>query len=180
MLYCETIGKAVDAINCKRLQESIANCVSCVHFLNEQILGEQKAKAVVQTKRLSSSWGDTCRRAYAKIRTPTGPRSAECWRGQVGGSPSQTLLSPWWRGQEVVQLADGEGRGQAVGTELRRELGTRSRGLVRMRREVRGRTREAASHSTSVDTSREGLVRCQGKLLVGRYAQDRHIGFPLA
>lgn len=70
-------------MNCKRLQESIANCVSCVHFLNEKVLGQQKAKVVVQIKRLSS-WCDTCSGAYSKIRTTSGPRSAG-WGGRDGG-----------------------------------------------------------------------------------------------
>lgn len=82
-------------MNWKRLQESIANCVGCVHFLNEKVSWEQKAKAVVQIKRISSSWGDTCTRAYVKIRTPSGPRSAGVMEGTEWrhGPLPQTLLS---------------------------------------------------------------------------------------
>lgn len=69
-----------------------------------------------------------------------------------------------------------------------RELGTRSRGLVKMkdckmRGEVRGGKRGAASHYTNTDTeSGLGLVpvKAVGGLVAGRYARDRHVGFPLA
>ena len=81
-------------MNCKRLQQSIANCVSCVHALNEKVLREQKAKEIAQIKRLNSSVGDICRWVYAKIGTQSGPRSAGVIEGMgCRRDPLPQLLS---------------------------------------------------------------------------------------
>lgn len=172
-------------MNCKRFQESIANCVSCVCFPDEKFLGEQEAKVVVQIKRLSSPWGDTCRRACAKVRTQSVSGQQERWRGQAGGVvPAQALLFPvkgtgdstacWWRRQATCSGGESWGPG-AWGLVKMKDC--------KMRGEVRGGKRGAASHYTNTDTeSGLGLVpgKAVGGLVAGRHARDRHVGFPLA
>lgn len=76
---------------------------------------------VVQTKRLSSFWDDSSRRAYAKIRTLSGPRSAEVMEGRGWrGAPTDTFIpmvkgtgggaACWWRRQWEARAGDEEPR----------------------------------------------------------------------
>lgn len=164
-------------MNCKSLQQSIATCVSCVHSLNTQVLGEQKAKGIARIKRLNFSLGDICRWAYAKTGTQPGPRSAGVMEGT--GCRRDPLPQPLW---PPVPGGEGARRRCSLLRERAGDLRWEGRGgdeeprategqRAGRRREARGEKRGAAPLYTGTETWKEGLVGCQGKRSVaGRWA----------